>query len=279
MNESLEAIQERQHRRAQRQATNNALESLRAQERIRQTAQEVSTRPPVYPSLVGTFLQIPALRGYWSMTSRNESGNVLDFSGQSRTLTNNSATAFGVDGIVSYAKGDGSADYLSRPDEAGTSLTNEFTLVGYARSNNAPAGNETLSGKWNTTGNQRSYIVRFTSTPDIRALISSNGTAETSVTSTVAYAATTWFMYALVFVPSTSLALYINSGGLMTATTNTTSIPASIFDSTSAFAIMGNGAGSELLDGWGSNHVLAAHAVSATFVQWLFDSTRHAYGL
>lgn len=251
----------------------------RADTRARKPLEEAARQNPPGASLVGTFQQIPALRGYWPFTSRDESGNVYDLSGQGRTLTNNSAAAFGLEGVVSYGIGDGSADYFSRADEAGLSITGALSLVGWARSDDAPAGNETLAGKWNTTGNQRSYVVRLTSTPDIRALVSSNGTAETSVTSTVAYAAVTHFMYALVYTPSTSLTLYVSSNGLMVPTTNTTSIPASIFDSTAAFAIGANGAGTEVLDGWMSNVALSGVALSAGFVQWLFDSTRWGYSV
>lgn len=244
----------------------------------RRENKDTAGRTPPPASLVGTFLQIPKLRAYYPFTSIDDAGAVYDLSGQGRTLTNNSATAFGLENTVSYGIGDGAADYFSRADEAGLSITGALSLVGWAYSDDTPAGVETLSGKWNTTGNQRSYVVRMTSTPDYRGLVSSNGTAETSVTSTVAYVAAKWFMYALVFVPSTSLSLYINENGLMVATTNVTSIPASIADGTAPFTVQANGTPGEYLDGRHSNLALANYSLSAGFVQWLFDSTRWGYG-
>ncbi len=232
---------------------------------------------PPGASLVGTFLQIPALRGYWPMTTRDESGNLLDLSGQGRTLTNNSAAAFGLSGVVSYGIGDGSADYFSRADEAGLSITGALSWGGWFYSDDAPAGIETFIGKWNTGLNNRAFVLRMTSTPDYRALVSSNGTAETSVTSSVAYTAASWKFVVGVYVPSTSLKIYINSGGLMTATTNTTSIPASLADTAAAFTIQANGTPGEYLDGRSSNCFVSAYSLTAGWVQWLFDQTRWAY--
>jgi len=65
--------------------------------------------------VIGTVLGFPGLRGFWPFSSVNESGHVLDLSGQTRTLTNNNAAAFGVENqIVPYAILNGSTQYFNR---------------------------------------------------------------------------------------------------------------------------------------------------------------------
>lgn len=192
--------------------------------------------------IASNHLLLHGLRGFWPMSSRDEADNVIDLSGQGRTLTNNSATPFILDGLRTYANLDGAADYLSRADEAGLEPGAGLTLGCWVWVD--AAGADGVIGKWNTVGNQRSYLLRLTATPTFEFVVSSNGTAETSVAS-AAVTTGRWYFVAGRYRPSTEIALFVNR----TKTVNTTSIPAAIFDSTAAFEIGAHSGANNFLDG------------------------------
>ena len=155
---------------------------------------------PNIGEIVAEYLSLPELRAFWTMSSVNESGNALDLSGQARTLTNNATTPRGV--YLEYTPyfdfTPGSSQYLSRASEAGLNISGALTLALWTYLDAATTGTlEAFGGKWNTTGNQRSYVLMGNATPAVVGRVSSNGTAETSVTSTVTLALATWYFIAL----------------------------------------------------------------------------------
>jgi len=79
-----------------------------------------------------TFFSLPMLRGFWSMSSVNENGDVYALSGQSRTLTYNGNPTFNFAGLIPYIDLDGVGDYLSRADEAGLDILGSETYVAAA---------------------------------------------------------------------------------------------------------------------------------------------------
>lgn len=222
------------------------------------------------------LLSLPSLRALWLYGSVDENGNAFDMSGQARTLTNVSSLQYGVyNNVVPYAIHDGAADYLRRADEAGLDITGALTVGCWVRSNDAPGANERVIGKFNATGNQRAYSLRLGSAPDMAFVVSSNGTATTTVTSTVTYAADVWFQLVGRYTPSTELAIFVNG----TKTVETTAIPASIFNSTSDFAIGANGAAGEVLDGDTAMPFICAAALSDTLIQMLlYHQSRALFG-
>lgn len=229
--------------------------------------------PNVALGNLGGMFGLPMLRGLWLYSGVDENGNAYDSSVQGRTLTNVSSLQYSTyNGLAPYAIHDGSADYLTRADEAGLDITGALTWGCWMRSNDAPAGNESLVNKWNATGNLRAYLLRLTSTPDFCCLVSLDGTAETSVTSSVTYAPDVWFHVVGRYTPSTELAIFVNG----TKTVNTTSIPASLFNSSSAFRVGANGAAGEVLDGDTALPFLCAAALSDTFIQMLLYHQQRA---
>lgn len=232
--------------------------------------------PNVALGNLGSMLALPQLRGLWLLGSANESGNAYDSSGQGRTLTNVSSLAYGVyNNLIPYAIHDGAADYLRRADEAGLDITGALTFGAWVRSNNLPGGTETAIGKWNATGNQRAYRLVVNSSGNVVALVSSNGTAQTFVTDTNNYAAAAWLHVVARFTPSTELAIFVNG----VKTVNTTSIPASLFNSSSDFTVGANGAGGEVLDGDTALPFLCAAALSDTWIQYiLWHGQRALFG-
>lgn len=182
-------------------------------------------------NVISYYLGLPQLRGFWPMSSVNENGNVLDFSGQVRTLTNNGTTPFAVYSLQSYANLDGATQYFSRADEAGLKITGAITFGGWFRSGGI-ASSYGLMAKYLSAGNQRSYLLRQ-QINTIVTYISANGVAVTTSASTNTISANQWFFAAGRFVPSVSVDVIVND----TVTQNLVAPPASIFSSTANFYI------------------------------------------
>lgn len=87
---------------------------------------------------VSVFLLLPHLRGFWPMSSVDESDNVLDLSGQDRTMAGTSMTygLGGTGGFMPVAIFSGSSAYLSRSNQAGlqlSGLSGGFALLGWVK--------------------------------------------------------------------------------------------------------------------------------------------------
>lgn len=220
---------------------------------------------------LSSMLLLPGVRGLWGLGSVDENGDVYDHSGQGRTLTNVSALQFGVyNKFIPYAIHDGAADYLTRPDEAGLDITGVLTFGCWVRSNAAPVATQTIIGKRNATGNQRAFRLIYDNTPALRVQVSSDGATTTEKISAVAYVSDTWVHLFARYTPSTELAIFVNGEKEV----NTTSIPASLFNSSSAFRIGANGAGGEVLDGDTALGVLAAAAWDDSVIKTLYQTQR-----
>ena len=76
-------------------------------------------------------------------------------------------------------------NYLSVPDEAALDITGDIDLrVKVALDDWTPSAQQALLSKWNTTGNQRSYLLRVETDGTLTYTWSNNGTASTTVTTT-----------------------------------------------------------------------------------------------
>jgi len=88
-----------------------------------------------------------------------------------------------------------SGDYISTPDSAALSFSNDIEVVMRVRPDDwTAAADQTLAGKYVTTGNQRSWRFYVSTAGAIGLTASANGTAVTSVTvtPTVAMTDATW---------------------------------------------------------------------------------------
>lgn len=133
-----------------------------------------------------------------------------------------------------------------------------------------PAADAGLVGKYNFISNQRSWVVNQKTDGQTRVVVSSNGAVTTLLSTTDARSDATWYHVVAVYVPSTSLKIYIN-GSLNN--TNTTSIPASIHNSNASFKI-GAWANDENLSSNGTYDEVAIYSkeLSADNVTWLYNS-------
>lgn len=238
-----------------------------------------------YGEYVASLAQLPGVRGCWGMGSVDNTGAVYDASGQGRTLTYNGNPTFNIFGdSVPYCDYDGTGDYHARASENGLQVSGAETIYASAVRGltmavwlySTVAGtNQGLASKWNATGNQRSYRIIKTSGNLADFSVSSNGTAVTTVTSTGTLTTGTPHCIVARYTPSTELAIWLDG----VKDTNTTAIPASIFNtSTAAFELARYDAGT-LLTGRIFAAVLAANAWPDDLCQALWLGGRHLLGV
>jgi hypothetical protein len=236
-----------------------------------------------WKSACSQFLALPGLRGFWPMSSIDESGNTYDLSNQGRTLTYNGNPTYNYAGLAPYIDFDGTGDFLSRADEAGLDITGTetyvasavrgLTLGGWFQANQAGATDGLLS-KWDTGANQRSYLVVHNATNNLEFNISTAGTAVSATAiSTGTMSVNAWFFSVARFVPSTSVAVYLNN----VKTSSATAI-ASIFSSSASINIGAVNA-ANLLTGRASLCFLCAAALSDAIIGQLYQQSRALMGV
>jgi hypothetical protein len=223
------------------------------------------------------FLSLNWLRAYWPMSSADESRNQYDLSGQGRTLT---AVPAGGPQPYRTEQGaplvifNGTSQYLQRADEAGLDLTGSMAVGGWFYFANAASATEQVIGKRAGVG-QLGYYLRRNGSGYASFEISSNGTATKEVLSGTIIPAETWAFLVGRFVVSSSVTVFVNGRPFI----NTTSIPASIFNSSAPFQISGYNGANELLDGFASRCFVCADWLSDAMVMALFEITRAGYGV
>lgn len=229
---------------------------------------------------VSTYLSLLQLRGLWPMSSGE--ANIYDVSGNSRTLTRNGTVLYGITGLAPYANFNGTTAYLSRADESGLDISGTEThVVGAYQGLTMGAwvnlstltGNQNIIGKRAGAG-QFSYFFRsLVGVADFQ--VSVDGTALVGISHSTTISVSTWTFLVCRFDPSTELAIWINDDKEV----NTTSIPASIFNSTAPFQISGYNGTNELLNGSVSLPFLCAAALSDAVIVNLFQQTRGLFNV
>jgi hypothetical protein len=175
-------------------------------------------------------------------------------------------------GLIAY--GDftrGSLTYLSRPDEAGTSITDELTLGCWCwfdeESTDAATG---LICKWLEAGNLRSYALFKDASNKFTFIVSDDGTNEYSIDDGgVNYAEDTWFYVVGRFTPNNEMALFVNGTWYL----DNIGIPAAIFDSTEALDF-GRKNHTDYLDGRMSDAFISGCSVPTRFIETMFAHSR-----
>ena len=194
-----------------------------------------------------TFSQLPqsgSCVGYWLLDEASASSSYVDQSPNALTLsaganlTQGTGHEGGVDKCVVFA--DAADNYLQKTDAAALDITGALTLAGWARGDNfSTADNSPIIGKGTASAAATSYYLWVTDPGGpvfrLQGRVSSDGSTITTVTgATTSLANATWYHLVMVYVPSTSLTIYVN--GVQEAQ-NTTSIPASLFNSASSFRL------------------------------------------
>jgi hypothetical protein len=185
------------------------------------------------------------------------------------------AVHFGDAGLATYGDFVAAEEaYFTRADEAGTSITDAITLGCWcwfdAESTGAATG---LISKWLEAGNLRSYVLYKNAANSFVFSISSNGTAVTTITDSVAnYGAGEWFFVAGKLTQGDKLSLFVNG----TWYTNVTTIPMGIYDSTEALDF-GRYNHSNYLDGRMCHAFLCGYAVPDWFIEALYAHTKSMF--
>jgi hypothetical protein len=227
-----------------------------------------------FGDVLGSILLSPGLRGFWPISSSDESRNIYDISGQERTMTNagsatiiNSATY----NYVPYIDLNGSTQYFSRADEAGLDITGALTLGlwFYPDTTNTCA----LFSKMGTAGTY-SYQITHSTTNDAVFSVSSDGTNLFSATGSGLVVSGRWNFIVGRYFPSSSVRVICNGQ----SATNTTSIPAAIYNSATALYIGGNGNG-DRFDGRIAFPFICSGALSDVITTRIHNSTRWIFGV
>lgn len=239
----------------------------------------------LWTEVVAGFQALPGLVGFWPMSSvQRSTGNVYDLSGQNRTLTYNGNPTFSYTGLVPYITFDGTGDYLSRADETDldivgseaifNSATRGLTLGGWFYTTDVGAGLFGLMSKY--ASSQISFLL-YRSADTLSFTISNTGTALVgTVSSSTALVANNWNFIVGRFTPSTETALFNND----TKNTNTTSIPATIFNSTTALEIgRYNSSNTTCYAGRTSLCFLSANAISDSIINGVYQRSRNLFGV
>lgn len=234
---------------------------------------------------VAPFLALPGLRGFWPMSSINSAGIAMDQSGHGRTLSYTGNPTYSYSGLVPYIALDGTGDYLARADEAGLDITGTeafiasavrgLTLGGWFYLNSLTPTVNALMTK--VASNNMSYMLAETGGV-ARFYISDDGSTGAGHWVNVGGAAMTtgqWYFVVGRFAPSAELAVWVNG----TQSTNTASIPASIYDGTATFTIGYDVVDSSYLQGRASLCFLCAALLSNDIVGALYQRTRPLFGV
>ncbi len=184
--------------------------------------------------MAGSYLESrtwPGLRALWAAIVQDSAWT--DQSGFSNDLSLVSLATSDV-GIATewpgvllpYVSFDGVNDYAYIADNTALSVTGDLTLwaLVYPEELGRDQG---IVSKWLTTGNLRSYALYLDSSDRFTLAISSNGTAQTTVSSAAITKVNKWYLVIARYDAGASLSIMVNDAALVE---NTTSIPASIFD-------------------------------------------------
>lgn len=218
-------------------------------------------------------LQLPQLRGYWPMSSVDETGAVYDLSGQGRVLTNHGATPFAWYNLLPYAVFKSPlGNYFSRADEAGLDITGALTVGGWFWLDTlAPGTNMGLISKYTAAGNQRSFVLYFFDAGNTLSFgVSTDGIALVEVVSTFVITASAWYHVVGRFTPGAQLSIFVNG----VPTHYVAAIPASIYNSNAEFLIGSYDAGVSLLDGRAAQGYLCADDLDDAIIRNLYNQTR-----
>ena len=231
--------------------------------------------PPQYLTVDTADSINTGLQGFWPLS--DGASTAVDLSGNANDGTVGStvtwpATNKGVSANSDGANVTGGID-LGNP--TALQITGGLTISAWIRSDNAtPASNEYIVSKYDASASQRAYGLVLLTTGNVRMTYQSAGTPYDNaedVDSTGTLSSNVWHHVVGTFEPSTAGKIYID-GSLDTS--NTVSVPASIFGSTADVYISGiDGASppSNCVDGDIQNVRIYNRALSAAEISRLYQ--------
>jgi len=239
------------------------------------------------------FMHLPGVRAYWPMSASTLTGgaSIVDIiNGLNPVMTN--TPTHEVDGLAPMVRfSSAGLQYATYPDNANFDILGTeanmvaalrgMTIGGWWRVGSLSA-NQSLFGKYYTTGNLRAYRA-YTSLAgfgDLNFSVSTDGINDVTVTLTGANAGGMaigqWRFVVCRYDPSTELKLWNNSTTVEYSNTLAAGVPASIFNSTEPFEL-GRSNRTNYLNGYLSNWFVCAAAVPDVIIWNLWQNTRSLY--
>jgi len=230
---------------------------------------------------------IPGLLGFWPTAERDISGNNNDLtrSGTIKTILYDR-------NIVPYAQFDSAGSAYAFSPEPAPPLS-EFDIIGdesyvgtgshgltmggwWQQGSDGVA--ESLMSKWDTTGtpSHKAYRMYLNAANNIQFSLSIDGTALYNQNSASSSPVDTWFYAVGRWEPSTETKIYygLAADSDLTIKSKTASVPATIHDSTDAFAIGSiNSGATQFLNGRSSMTFLVRGRIPEIYIETIFDLT------
>lgn len=160
-------------------------------------------------------------------------GTGLDIQGETAGIATR-----GLDGYLTYGVFDGVDDYYwTGSSDARLRFNQNFTAIAWVYFDAASLGAiSSLVSIWRTATPNRDYLLQKTAADQLEFRISSNGTDEYAVLSSLVVAANQWYFVAARFASSTELAIWVSDPATkqLVKDTNASGIPVSKFYNTTA---------------------------------------------
>lgn len=235
-----------------------------------------------FADAIGMLQMLPGLVGLWPCnkvgSSSSDITSLVDISDSELHLTAVSGGSVGSVGLAPYLDFNGSSDYFSHVDASAFDIignesniiTNGLTMGMWINFSGGMGSSQFIGYKW--AASNQSYLLYKPSIDSISFAVSNNGTATTIVHSDDAALVDTWYFVCGRYIPSTEIKVYINNN----TTTNTTSIPATLYNGNSIFAL---GGPTNLFNGNMSLAFLCKAALSDSTINTFFQFTAPLFGV
>lgn len=249
-----------------------------------------------WKSAVSSTMVLPGLRAGWSMSTifvdAQDNPLIADLGNDFHLSLNNNPT-FGNDGLAPYMETDGATEYayyVDHPsfdiqaDVAGepwiASADRGITLGGWFYFNTATvATGKGLIGKWNSTGNQKSYLLYHRASDDtIIMAVSDDGAVSIMSAASIVPDVDTWYcIFGRYDRTSLDVETFING----TWYTNAGAGLGAIHSGTATFEVHSYEAGlaSTLWDGRSSLLSLCQRSVTNSILNQFYHQTRAMFGV
>jgi len=217
-----------------------------------------------YADVYSLMSSLPALAGGWIGSYDRATPTLLDVSQNGLDMTFNGASAITSSGMMTYLSLS-STGYLTRADESlldfsGTEANIAepgFSFMCWVNITTVTGAQRSVMSKYDTSAN-RSYQLHVTSTGALVFTLSDDGTTTYTVTSSAGdVTAGVWYFLACRYKTEEEMKIWVD----FNTTTETGSVPASIFNSTAQFSL-GSQNGSFVLNGSMAYPCLYACALS-----------------
>lgn len=231
-------------------------------------------------ALMGEYLSLPGLVGFWPGSAMGASGQLKDMSSNGLHLTNNNFAKFGADGGKAIVGFNGTNHYFSIASTAILNISGAenhlnalqgLTVGAWVYFDNVATAAEAIIYKADATN--KSYYLQRRSSGGFQFGVFNTNVA-TTVNSTNALLAGAWCFVVGQFKPSTHLRVWFNGA----YDQNTTSIPATIDTDPASFTIGASGTPDAYMDGNMALLFICAAAVPDDKILSLYHMGRRLFG-